>query len=259
MTDRDSRFPETLEASRTALLRHPLYGELQSLRHLAIFMEHHVFAVWDFMSLLKALQRSLTCVELPWRPQGDPRFRRLVNEMVLGEESDIDPEGNAISHFELYLKAMRQAGADPRSVELLLVKLGEGRGIAESLESSGCPEGCAEFVRHTFEVIATGKPHVIAAAFTYGREDLIPDLFSRFVSRLDTRFPGHLSAFRYYLERHIQLDGEEHGEWGRQLVKGLCEGDPQREHEAHEAALAALKARLRLWDGIQSRLATERP
>jgi len=245
---------EVLAPSRNALLQHPLYSDLRTLRDLALFMEHHVFAVWDFMSLLKALQRHLTCVDVPWTPQGDPQFRRMVNEMVLGEESDLDPNGQAVSHFELYLAAMRQAGADPRSMETLLVELGRGRGIDESLGAAGCPEAVREFVRHTFEVIATGKPHVIAAAFTYGREDLIPDLFGQFVARLDAGFPGHLSTFRYYLERHIQLDGDEHGELGRQLVKGLCGGDPEREREARDAAIAALQARLRLWDGIRLRL-----
>lgn len=247
-------FSEVLVPCRNALLQHPLYTELRTLRHLGIFMEHHVFAVWDFMSLLKALQRCLTCVDVPWTPQGDPRFRRMINEMVLGEESDLDPNGNAVSHFELYLAAMRQAGADPGPVETLLVELGRGRGIEDALETARCPLGAREFVRHTFEVIGMGKPHVIAAAFTYGREDLIPDLFGQFVARLDAGFPGHLSTFRYYLERHIQLDGDEHGEMGRQLVKGLCGGDPRREREAREAAIAALEARLRLWDAILPQL-----
>lgn len=247
-------FREAVEPLRQALLGHPLYADLRSLRHLAVFMEHHVYAVWDFMSLLKALQCRLTCVGVPWRPLGDPRFRRMVNEMVLGEESDLDPAGNAVSHFELYLEAMRQAGADTRPVETLLSELGKGHGLEESLRAAGCPGVVREFVGHTFGVVATGQPHVIAAAFTYGREDLIPDLFGQFVSRLSTGFPDQLSVFRYYLDRHIQLDGDEHGELGRQLVAGLCGGDPGREHEAREAAVAALAARLRLWDGIRARL-----
>lgn len=219
-------------------------------------MEHHVYAVWDFMSLLKALQRRLTGVDLPWRPVGDPRFRRMINEMVLGEESDLDPSGNAASHFELYRSAMRQAGADTQPVDRLLEHLGQGLGIDESMDRAGCPACAQEFVRHTVSVIAAGRIHEIAAAFTYGREDLIPDLFGQFVSRLDAGFPGSLSTFRYYLDRHIQLDGDEHGELGRRLVDGLCAGDPQKEVEAQVAAVEALKARLRFWDGIHQHLVT---
>jgi hypothetical protein len=245
---------DAIAPHREALLQHPLYHELRTLRDLGVFMEHHVYAVWDFMSLLKALQSRLTGVDLPWRPVGDPRFRRMINEMVLGEESDLDPAGNALSHFELYRTAMRQAGADTDPVDRLLEHLGHGLGIEEAMDQAGCPICAREFVRHTFSVIADGRIHEIAAAFTYGREDLIPALFGQFVSRLDAGLPGPLTTFRYYLDRHIQLDGDEHGELGRQLVEGLCAGDPQKEREAQTAAVEALKARLRFWDGIHRHL-----
>lgn len=250
---------DAIAPHREALLQHPLYQELRTLRDLGVFMEHHVYAVWDFMSLLKALQRQLTGVDLPWRPVGDARFRRMINEMVLGEESDLDPSGNAASHFELYRSAMRQAGADTQPVDRLLEHLDHGLGIEESMDRAGCPGCVREFVRHTFSVIAAGRIHEIAAAFTYGREDLIPDLFGQFVSRLDAGFPGSLSTFRYYLDRHIQLDGDEHGELGRQLVDGLCAGDPQKEREARTAAVEALRARLRFWDGIRHQLVSSTP
>ena len=50
---------------RDRLSTHPIYSSISKPQHLRLFMESHVFAVWDFMSLLKALQRSLTCVDLP--------------------------------------------------------------------------------------------------------------------------------------------------------------------------------------------------
>ncbi len=95
-----------------AVERHPLYRELSSLERLRRFQQYHVFAVWDFMCLLKALQQQLTCPTVPWLPVGDPEVRRLINEIVLGEESDELPGGRVLSHFELYLEAMRESGAD---------------------------------------------------------------------------------------------------------------------------------------------------
>lgn len=241
-----------IEPARVALLGHPLYARLRTLEDLALFMECHVFAVWDFMSLLKALQQRLTCVQVPWVPVGDNRVRRLVNEIVLGEESDQAPDGTPSSHFELYLLAMQEARADTAAVQGFIRRLQEGASIADALASGGVPDCVADFVKHTFAVIEGGKPHVIAAAFTYGREDLIPAMFHELVSRLESEFPGRLSVLRYYLERHIQLDGDEHGEMGRTMVELLCEGNPQREDEARRAAVEALQARLKMWDGISA-------
>ena len=241
-----------IEPARMALLGHPLYARLQTLEDLALFMECHVFAVWDFMSLLKALQQRLTCVQVPWMPVGDNQVRRLVNEIVLGEESDRAPDGTPSSHFELYLQAMQEASADTAVVQGFIRRLQEGSSIADALASSGVPDCVADFVKHTFAVIESGKPHVIAAAFTYGREDLIPAMFHELVARLESEFPGRLSVLHYYLERHIQLDGDEHGEMGRTMVELLCEGNPQREAEARRAAVEALNARLKMWDGISA-------
>ena len=239
-----------IAAERRALLEHRLYGRLRTLEDLGVFMEHHVFAVWDFMSLLKALQVRLTCTSVPWLPQGNAQVRRLVNEIVLGEESDVLPEGGAASHFELYLHAMHQAGADTAQVEHFIRLLQSGQPMVAALEQAGVPAAVGAFVRHTFEVIERGRAHEIAAAFTYGREDLIPEMFTQLVHGLERQFPGKLATLRYYLDRHIELDGDEHGEMGRQMVSLLCEGNPRREQEATQAAVAALQSRIRLWDGI---------
>lgn len=239
-----------IAAERRALLEHRLYDQLRTLEHLAVFMEHHVFSVWDFMSLLKALQVRLTCASVPWLPQGNAQVRRLVNEIVLGEESDALPAGGAASHYELYLQAMREAGADTTQVEHFIRLLESGQTVTAALEQAGVPAAVGAFVRHTFEVIERGRAHEIAAAFTYGREDLIPEMFTQLVHGLERQFPGKLATLNYYLDRHIELDGDEHGEMGRQMVDLLCEQDPRREQEATQVAVAALQARIRLWDGI---------
>lgn len=245
---------EAITETREALLRHRLYDRLRTLEDLTGFMEHHVFAVWDFMSLLKALQAGLTCLSVPWRPTGDAEVRRLVNEIVLGEESDRLPDGGAASHFELYLRAMGEAGADTGRIERFIAELASGCPVSVGLERCGAPAAVQRFVGHTFEVIRGGRAHEIAAAFTYGREDLIPEMFTQLVAGLERQFPQRLATLRYYLDRHIELDGDQHGAMGLRMVGLLCGDDPGRRHEAIQAAVAALKARLDLWDAIADSL-----
>lgn len=246
---------EVISPLREALLGHRLYGELKSIEQMRAFMEHHVFAVWDFMSLLKALQRGLTCVETPWLPTSEPRLSRLINGIVLGEESDLTDRGEAISHFELYLCAMREIGADTSRVERFIACLRAGQSVEVALMEAEVPACAREFVRHTFQVIAGGELHELAAAFTYGREDLLPDLFGSLVERLDQEFPGQLTAFRYYLKRHIELDGDEHGAMGREMVALLCGSNLGRQQAAQAVAVQVLQARSKFWDGIAASVA----
>jgi hypothetical protein len=242
------------KAHRNALLSHPVYDRLTTLGDLHIFMEYHVFAVWDFMSLLKALQSRLTCVSVPWVPVGDGRVRRLVNEIVLAEESDETESGIPASHYELYQEAMREAGAQVGQVALFVEQIRKGMSVNEALTHAAVPIPVAVFVKSTFQSIERAQPHVLAASFTYGREDLIPAMFHQLVCRLEQQFPNRLTTLRYYLDRHIQLDGDVHGELGQEMVELLCDGDPQKEQEAIETAVQALKQRISLWDGILAAL-----
>ncbi len=243
---------DSIEPLRQKLLDHPLYRNLKTLEDLRVFMEFHVFAVWDFMSLLKALQRDLTCVTLPWLPAGNANARKLINQIVLGEESDTDPEGRVSSHFELYLESMREAGANPHAIDRFVQRLQEGDAVSGALQDLDIAPCVAAFVNETFRFIEAGQTHQTAAAFTYGREDLIPGVFGELVASLDSYVPGSLGKFRYYLARHIELDGDEHGELGRQMVASICREDPVRWQEAADAACLALESRLRLWDGIHA-------
>jgi hypothetical protein len=237
--------------ARRLLLNNSLYHSVQSLTDLRRFMEHHVYAVWDFMSLLKALQQELTCVEVPWVPSSVPAMRRLINEIVLEEESDLDQQGHPISHFELYVRAMEECGADTAPIRRLVAAVADGRSIERALEVANAPESVREFVLTTFDIIGTNKPHVVAAAFTFGREDLIPDMFRQLVGDLGNRFPGQLDTFTYYLNRHIELDEDVHAPLARQMVRELCADAPERWLEAQQVAIRCMEARMALWDGVR--------
>ena len=228
---------------------------MASLDDVQRFMESHVFAVWDFMSLLKRLQRDLTCLDLPWVPVGEAEVRFLINEIVCGEESDVDPAGTRISHFELYLRAMHEVGAGATAINGALASVRAGGATAVALKKAGVPLGAAEFSAETFRLAGQGKTHEVAAAFTFGREDLIPDMFMQLVTRLSREHPGKLDTFRYYLERHIEVDGGHHGAIALRMVERLCGDDELKWQEAGRAALASIEARIRLWDAIVATLA----
>lgn len=230
-----------------ALGRHPLYDALSSLPRLRVFMEHHVYAVWDFMSLLKALGRAVAPVSLPWRPSRfGARAVRFVHQVMLDEESDLGPDGQPTSHFELYLRAMDDAGADTRGVRAFLV---DG-------DLSHAPTGVAPFVSHTLALAHRGSAAALAGAFLYGRERLVPVLFSAVLAG-DRTAGARLAAFRFYLERHVALDGDEHGPASAALLDAICADEPGGADEAFGAARAALAARRSLWDAVLPRIAAE--
>jgi hypothetical protein len=243
-----ARLEAALAAPRNQVVTHPLYGKLDSLAAVRTFMEHHVFAVWDFMSLLKSLQAELTCTEVPWIPAGPAASRRLINEIVLVEESDT-LGGAFISHFELYLHGMAQAGADTNPIEILTRLLWTGQPLIPSLKECGAPAPAVDFVTATWGLIEHAPVHCQAAAFALGREDLIPDMFDQVV-KVNSKEGGQLRTFVDYLERHIEVDGEQHTPMAMRMLADLCGEDEEKWADCEQAAMAALEARMRLWDGI---------
>lgn len=239
-----------VEPLKQQLTGHRVYQQITGITDLHVFMQHHIFAVWDFMSLLKVLQRSLTCVSLPWVPKGDAATRYLINEIVAGEESDVDEAGNRTSHFELYLQAMEQAGCSTAQMAALLDALAGGKSVTEALAACGAPQAVTDFVGNTFSVVDSGRDYVQAAVFTFGREDLIPGMFISFVRALHQQSPEKISIFKYYLERHIEVDGDHHSLLACQMTESLCGNDAARWAEATAAVQEALQSRIRLWDAI---------
>jgi hypothetical protein len=250
MNTRIATLKAAIEPLRQQLINHELYKNIGTIEDLNIFMEYHVVAVWDFMSLLKSLQRKLTCIEVPWIPVGSANTRYLINEIVLGEESDVDADGTRTSHFELYLKAMQQAGASASGINDLLNELSSGRNVDEALIISEIPVAARNFAEYTFDLINTGKAYLQAAVFTFGREDLIPGMFISLVKELSGQFPGKIDTLLYYLERHIEVDGDHHSLLAYEMTTELCGEDDQKWEEATIAVKEALEHRIALWDGI---------
>jgi hypothetical protein len=249
-----SEFALRARKRREELTAHPMYRELHSLDDLRRFMEQHVFAVWDFMSLLKRLQQLCTTVTLPWVPPHSRRISRFINQLVLDEESDDDGFGGYASHFEIYRRAMQEVGADTLYIDA----------VVRSIEHTGTwrpelvPEPARSFVRSTFALLESGQAHEVAAAFAFGREDAIPDMFRSLIAALDRQNPGLLVHVRYYLERHIGIDEQEHTPLAMAMVEELCGDDELRWREAMRAVDRAVAARLALWDGIQVRVGRNR-
>jgi hypothetical protein len=241
------RLEKSVTEARDRVVQHPLYAGLDTHDAIVTFMEHHVFAVWDFMSLLKSLQRELTCVTVPWIPTGPTGSRRLINDIVMVEESDELGDG-FISHFELYVNGMREAGADTTAIDKLIDLLRGGAKVTDALVEAGVPAPSVEFAATTWNIIENLPVHCQAAAFAFGREDLIPDMFTQVVA-INER-SQKLGTFIDYLERHIEVDGEQHTPMAMQMVTDLCGDDEQKWADCAETVNTALAARAKLWDSI---------
>lgn len=249
---------ERIAPVREQIIHHELFSNISEIEDLKILMESHVFAVWDFMSLLKSLQNNLTCTSIPWYPKGSAETRYLINEIVVGEESDIDLNGKRISHFELYLNAMSESGANVSPIHKLIDSLKSGASLSEALEDSDADNSVKEFVKFTFDIVNSGKDYLQAAVFTFGREDLIPGMFMKIVSELDKKAPGNISIFKYYLERHIEIDGEHHSHLAMQMTSSLCGENPAYWTEAENTIVEALEKRKALWDGVLRKIRSNR-
>lgn len=243
---------QEIEAERIKLLSHPAYKNIQDLEGLKKFTQIHVYAVWDFMSLLKSLQIALTSVSIPWVPVGSANTRYLINEIVLGEESDVDENGKRISHFELYLEAMHQMDADTSGIQNLIDSIQQGMPIHDVIQRSELPHQVKQFLNFTFSTALDAPAHIKASVFTFGREDLIPSMFHKLLEQLYSEVPEQVSIFKYYIERHIEVDGDHHSQLAIDMVSELCGDDESKWREATDAAKKALQVRYALWNAVEN-------
>ena len=238
---------------------HAMYGQLSTIEDVKLFMQNHVFAVWDFMSLLKALQSTLTNTSVPWTPKGNGSVARFINEIVMDEESDVNEKGEVKSHFEMYIDSMDQIHANTAPIKKFTNAIQNGVSINNAAAMIGMHSTIKAFLDFTFGIIAEGKPHCIAAAFTFGREDVIPDMFLEIIQQSKTSPEDErYSKLLYYLNRHIELDGDEHGPISLKMVENLCGDDDTKWTETLKTAKSALQKRIELWGLISKAISNSK-
>ncbi len=240
---------------RNKLLEHKLYSNIETINDLQVFTENHIYAVWDFMSLLKALQIRLTCTKTPWLPNNNSQTAYLINEIVLAEETDINQVGERKSHYELYLDAMIDIVAKTEKPVEIINEIANSENIFNAIENINIHPNIKNFLNFTFSVIDEGKPHKIAAIFTFGRENLIPNMFNEILREFEKNVSeGDISKLIYYFERHIELDEDEHGPMALEMVSMLAENDPIKWKEIEDISIEALEKRILLWDAINEQI-----
>lgn len=243
---------------RKQLEHHPVYAAVATIEDLRCFMQHHVYSVWDFMSLIKYLQTQVAPTAVPWVPRGDAAVRRFINELVLEEESDqTHVDGEFSSHFELYLRAMDEIGADTAPMQAFVETVARD-GVEAGLAMPGVPQPSRAFSQTTFGFIRADRPHAVAAALALGREHIIPAMFRAILERIGVT-PEDAPIFHFYLNRHIHLDEDFHAPLSLRLLNSLCDGDETRRAEAVASANTAVHARLRFWDGVLAALSKPHP
>lgn len=248
-------FPlENVKRLRKELANHPVYAAVRNIDDLTIFMQHHVYSVWDFMSLVKYLQNQIAPARTPWFPLGDAQVQRFINDIVLEEESDEgipleDGTPTYTSHFNLYIQAMEEVKKGSNELINGFISKAVTDSLDSAMETMPIPSAAKAFMKTTFAFIHSDKPHVIAAAFALGREHIIPEMFRALLDRMNIA-REKAEVFHYYLDRHIQLDGDHHGPMSLRMLELLCEGDEAKIIEAEEAALHAIQARIDFWDGV---------
>lgn len=242
---------EDLKTRRQAIVSHPVYGMLRTRPALATFTEHHVYALWARLTLTRALQRRVNGVDLPWRPSTFPtRFVRAINRMVLDAESDRFEPLHDLSHFELYLQAMQEVGADPAAV----------RGLIDSggLDPEGLPNAAEPLVAFIDQTATRGMNEEVTAVLYHGFATLSADVGAGILRGIG-HFGHDAHLLRTYAARRLQLDeARDVTELLGQLLSHMTRGDVVRSQWARQAAQRVLDLRAALWDGAAAAISRQR-
>lgn len=248
---------EQLEAKLKEMRLHNVFSTIEKIEELQLFMEWHIFPVWDFMSLAKRLQIEFTCVSLPWMPPPQSKAARLVNEIILGEETDILPNGTSVSHFEMYLIAMNEIGANSKPFNDFYQNLKDGISVEQALKAANVDEAIFKFVTSTIETAIDGSTAEVLGSFFYGREDSIPEMFDHLLKSWNID-ECEAETFVYYLKRHIELDGDAHGPAVQSIMTEQLGNDITEWNRLVDAAIHAVQLRIELWDALEQAIIAKR-
>ncbi len=239
---------EKLNNLKQSITTHPLFTEKLNTKQICKFMESHIFAVWGFMSILKSLQKRISPNDLPWIPNANTKngLINFVNEIILCEESDYIDGIGFISHFEIYLLAMKSMGAKSEQLDKFISRINNEGYDERFLDDVNTSTEVKEFLKHDLEISLNGTLPEIVGAFTLGREKVIPNMFSYILPAIkETASSKHLVT---YLERHIDIDGDRHGPLSMKLLDATCNNEQL--NTAYTTAIRSLKLRRRVWDKI---------
>ena len=243
-----------VEGLQQLAAHHELYSKVTTLPRLRTFMEFHVWCVWDFMCLAKALQNRLGADTPYWTPPTYLDALKKMNGIVDEEETDVGPDGGITSHFEAYLGAMDEVGADATKIRMFVGLLRDGVDPIEASRAVGANPAATEFIQSTL-AFTTKPSHVIAAVFAFSRERLVPRMLSSLLSTVRSHRikADHLL---WYIKRHIDLDDNHHGKASLEIYEDLTGSDAEKISEAMQMTAGAIESRIRFLDSISNALET---
>lgn len=250
---------EEFSKKRKQLLNHTMYDNIKTIDDVKKFMLVHIYAVWDFMSLLVRLQKEITSVNIPWENKPNiSRFVRMINEIKTCEESDESLiQGEYISHYDMYCKAMSELGIDIPPVPKINVINFYSKFIDSeqlSRDNPNIAKPILDFIRFNLNLAYNGSIVEVISAFTYGREDLIPEMFNKLLPSLESvdDYEDKLKWLKYYVKRHIEVDGDTHGPMMVEMLNYYCEDDIYKKIQSLQTAVLSLELRIKLWDYVNS-------
>ena len=251
----DSRMSAALLSAARAAADHSVYSRLTTLPAFQKFMTYQVWCVWDFMCLAKSVQIGIGCYSVPWIPPKNPSLVSLMGEIIRGEESDVGPGGEEASHFEIFIQAMDECGAESTKIKAFIDHVGAGTEVLSAMRAVDAPPAAQAFVSQTLAFCSSSIAARIGA-FSLGREELVPRMLSTLINRLDPS-QKRFKTFDWYLRRHISLDATNHAPKIAEIFRQFVGSDPALREEGLEAGLAAIRARCTYLDALEEQILSD--
>ncbi|CAG9319831.1 unnamed protein product [Blepharisma stoltei] len=245
-----------LKPLRTDLVSAYSSIKLESLPATRVYMKNFIYQAWAVISTLKALRSKLSPSTVPWYPPEDENSVRYINEILLDEETDVAGQPQQYSsHYNLFIKAMREANGFSEPMETLVTDLRQGMAWDKAFIKNKdqykhiISPSTFKYVENEIGIAMNGDLHQIAGFFFLGREETVPDLFSGFVKSLNEK-EVNAPLFKSYIQRHIDLDGDLHAPLGEKITQRVCKEDPKMWKEVYEAGKLGITDDLNFAKGV---------